>query len=62
MKKARYVAVRAKMKAVDYIDFLIAKLIAFAIAAFGWGLYCGFTGRPLELGSPEQQEKRDDLA
>lgn len=50
------------MNAVDYIDFLIAKLIAFAIAAFGWGLYCGFTGRPLELEPPEPHQKRDGSA
>lgn len=31
----------------DYIDYMWWKLVAFAVAAFFWGLYCGFTGREL---------------
>lgn len=31
----------------EFSDYLIAKLIVLAVAAFIWGVYCGFTGRPL---------------
>lgn len=42
--------------AVDYIDFLIAKFIVIVVAAFFWGIYCGFTGRPLW---PEHHDRTD---
>lgn len=32
----------------DFIDFMIAKLIVVGIGAFVWGIYCGATNRTLD--------------
>lgn len=37
-------------------DFLIAKLIVLGVGALIWGLYCGFTGRPLWREPPEKDQ------
>ena len=39
----------------DYIEFKVWKLVALAVLAFGWGLYCGLTGRPLVPGRRDNQ-------
>lgn len=38
----------------DYIDFMLWKAGVLCVAAFGWGIYCGVTGRPLGLGQHEE--------
>lgn len=32
----------------DYVDFMLWKLLALAIIAFVWGLFCGISGLPLD--------------
>ena len=46
----------------DYMDWVMWKFIALCAAAFGWGIYCGVTGRPLGSASHEDQTAASDQA
>lgn len=40
----------------SYLEYKIAKAALVLLAALVWGIYCGFTGRPL---SPERSDKSE---
>jgi hypothetical protein len=41
----------------EFTDYMLWKAIAILIAAFAWGVYCGFTGRPLWPEHHDETEK-----
>lgn len=45
--------------AMDYIDFMWAKLIGMVILAFLWGLFCGLTDRSMQTGRPNNPAASD---
>lgn len=41
----------------EFTDYMIWKLVAFAVLAFVWGIYCGIVNRPL---GGEQRDSQSD--
>lgn len=44
----------------DYTDWLVIKFSVLVLLAVIWGLWRGFTGQPLELGSNDTTPGRHD--
>lgn len=42
-------------------EWMIWKALALVFAAFCWGVYCGFTGRPLngQQPGPERRDRKE---
>lgn len=43
----------------DFVDYLWLKFGVLVALAFVWGLYCGFTGRPLGEERRDNQTEAD---
>ena len=46
----------------DFTAYVVIKAVVLIVAAFIWGLYCGFTGRPLWTERHDSAEPKADQA